>query len=1173
MEHANDGRRATPQMLESRWPARAGAPLRLHGVAEGVAPLLCAELIDSRSCSCVMVVTPDPGSAESFMRQVAWLRGDGLDGGASMALLPDRETLPYDLFSPHPEITSRRLETLARLMEPGAPQMPEALFVGAPTLLERLPPRAQFLEWLGFSCRVGQRLDRDELRRRLEQAAYARAPLVSEPGEYSVRGALLDLYPSGTAAPVRIEFFDLEIESIRLFNPASQRSTRTLDSFQLLPARELPLDPASVEAFRERFRQRFPANPGRAEVFRKLGEGFAPQGAENYLPLFFERTETLWDYLPADSAAILLSGSAEAMQSEWETATQRYRSRGGDPEQPCLPPGELFAAPGVHEAAISQRRSVECRADPLPDVARRPGASSVNARPAPAVPVTRSDRYDSLEAFASQPGRRILLSAETAGQRELIRELTGARRIKPLEVSSWAEFVSSKAPLCLTESPLDCGLALADDLVVLTERELFGRQRPLTRRRRRGQPDPEAILQSLADLTPGAPVVHEDHGIGRYEGLQRMDVGGAEAEFMRVLYACGDRLYVPVADMQLITRYTGGNPENAPLHRLGSDAWARIKRRAERQLRDVAAELLELQANRAARRMPAMRAPVAEMSAFAARFPYRLTHDQRRAVEQVLEDLAAGSPMDRLICGDVGFGKTEVALRAAFAAVVEGHQVAVLAPTTLLAQQHCQLFADRFADWPVRIELLTRFGRGRKNDEVRERLRDGRTDIVVGSHGLLGSRVRFKRLGLLVVDEEHRFGVRQKEHIKALRASLHVLTLTATPIPRTLNMSLGGLRDLSLITTPPAARMAVRTFVTPWRNSLIREACGRELRRGGAVFFVHNRVQDIGRVARELRRLLGDARLEVAHGQLPDAELQRVMTDFYHRRFDVLVCTTIIESGLDIPHANTMLINRADRLGLAQLHQLRGRVGRSHHQAYAYLIRPHEKEMTADARKRLDAIQAAGELGAGFLLATHDLEIRGAGELLGEEQSGQIQQIGFSLYNDMLNQAVEDLRGGGRGVPTAPAHLRADVDLRLGALLPEDYMPDVNQRLGWYKRISSAADSSGLNALLVELVDRFGPAPEPARNLFRQARIQQRMRELRIVALRASAHGGEAEFHVETPVDPSHLVALVRQRPDQFALRPGGELKFRAALPGPEQRFRHVERLLTTLEQSLQTLH
>ena len=1103
------------------------------------------------------------------MQQVAWLRGNK-DG---MALLPDRETLPYDLFSPHPELTSRRLETLTRLLEPESSRMPRTLFVAAPTLLERLPPRAQFRQWLGFSCRVGQKLDPEALRQRLEEAAYVRGPLVNEPGDYAVRGALIDLYPSGAAAPVRIEFFDLEVESIRLFNPASQRSIRTLDSFKLLPARELPLDSGSVEAFRERFRQRFPANPARAEVFRKLGEGMAPQGAENYLPLFFEHTETLWDYLPADIAVILLPGSAAAMQSEWETAADRYTERDGDPEQPCLPPEELFAPPKVHQAAMASLRCIEGLADPLPDVARQADALSVNAGPAPMVPLARADNHTSLEAYSSTPGRRILLNAETAGQRELIRELLGARRLKPLEVGSWAEFLSSRAPLCLTESPLNCGITLADDLVILTERELFGRQRPLTRRRRRGQPDPEAILQSLADLTPGAPVVHEDHGIGRYEGLQHMDVGGAPAEFMRVRYASDDRLYVPVSDMQLITRYTGGNPENAPLHRLGSDAWARIKRRAEQQLRDVAAELLDLQAQRAARQMPTMSASLSEMSTFAARFPYRLTHDQERAIEQVLDDLEAGRPMDRLICGDVGFGKTEVALRGAFAAVMQGFQVAVLAPTTLLAQQLHQVFSDRFADWPVRVESLTRFGRGRKNEQVREFITDGRADIVVGSHGLLSPGVRFKRLGLLVIDEEHRFGVRQKERIKALRADLHVLTLTATPIPRTLNMSLGGLRDLSLITTPPPARMAVKTFVTPWRNSLIREACGRELRRGGAVFFVHNRVRDIDRIAREVKNLLGEVRLEVAHGQLVDAELQRVMTDFYHRRFDVLVCTTIIESGLDVPHANTMLINRADRLGLAQLHQLRGRVGRSHHQAFAYLIRPHEKEMTADAHKRLEAIQAAGELGAGFLLATHDLEIRGAGELLGEEQSGQIQQIGFSLYNEMLNRAVEDLRGQGSGRPVTPAHPRADLELNLSALLPEDYMPDVNQRLNWYKRIASAADSSELNALLVELVDRFGPVPESARNLFRQARIQQRMRELRIQMLQAAAHGGEAEFHTDTPVDPLRLVAMAQQQPQEFALRPRGELRFRADLTEPEQRFRYVERLLASLEQAGQSRH
>ena len=1153
------------------WPDKSGAALALHGVGEGAAPLVCAELIEAGAAPCVVVVAPDPGRLEAFMQQVAWVRGSG----SGMALLPDRETLPYDLFSPHPEITSRRLETLSGLLSAGTASGSQALFVAAPTLLDRLPPREQLRQWLGVNCRAGQELDPEDLKRQLDQSAYLRVPLVNEPGEYSVRGALLDIFPSGSPGPVRIEFFDREVESIRRFNPASQRSTAKLDSFALLPARELPLDAHSIEAFRERFRQRFPQNPARAEVFRKLGGGVAPQGAENYLPLFFEQTETLWDYLPPQSGVILLPGTADALDSEWEAIAERYRQRAGDLEQPCLPPDELFASPSLHKTAVAGLRRVDCRADPRADIARRANALDVQARPAPKTPLARSGEHTSLEAYAQSPGRRILLAAETAGQRELIREMLRGRNLKPLEVASWSEFLASKAPLCLAESPLDHGVVLGDDLAVLTERELFGRQRPLTRRRRRGQPAPEAILQSLADLVPGAPVVHEDHGIGRYEGLQHMDVGGAPAEFMRVRYAGDDRLYVPVSDMQLITRYTGGSSDQAPLHRLGSDAWDRIKRRAQEQMRDTAAELLQLQAQRAARSMPAIESPHEEMSAFAARFPYRLTHDQERAVEQVIEDLTAGRPMDRLICGDVGFGKTEVALRAAFAAVFQGYQVAVLAPTTLLVEQHYRVFSDRFAEWPVRVEMLSRFGAGRKNEALRERIADGRADVVVGSHGLLNPKVRFKRPGLLVVDEEHRFGVRQKERIKSLRADLHVLTLTATPIPRTLNMSLGGLRDLSLITTPPPARMAVKTFVTPWRNSLIREACERELRRGGAVFFVHNRVQDIDRIARELQALLGGARIEVAHGQLPDAELQRVMTDFYHRRFDVLVCTTIIESGLDIPHANTMLIHRADRLGLAQLHQLRGRVGRSHHQAYAYLIRPHEKEMTADARKRLDAIQAAGELGAGFLLATHDLEIRGAGELLGEEQSGQIQQIGFSLYNDMLSRAVEALRDNPADSPRPARSPRADIELNLGALLPEDYMPDVNQRLSWYKRISSAGGATDLNALMVELVDRFGPAPEQALNLFRQARIQQRMRKLGIRMLQAGPSGGEAEFYSETPLDPLQLAALAQQQPEEFTLRPRGALRFRAGLAEPEQRFRYVERLLATLEQACpsETVH
>jgi transcription-repair coupling factor (superfamily II helicase) len=732
-------------------------------------------------------------------------------------------------------------------------------------------------------------------------------------------------------------------------------------------------------------------------------------------------------------------------------------------------------------------------------------------------------------------------------------------------VGSWQEFLTGTMSLAVAVAELGDGLRLAAHNVrVITSTEL-GMERPRQRQRRRRARDPESMIRELTDLQVGAPVVHEDYGVGRYRGLMTLDVDGVLTEFLVLEYAGGDKLYVPVHSLQLVTRYSGAPPEEAPLHRLGSDQWSKAKRKAAEQARDVAAELLNLYAQRAARQGTPLDFGPESYQRFTLEFPFEETEDQLAAIEKVLEDLQSGKPMDRVVCGDVGFGKTEVALRSAFAAVESGQQVAVLVPTTLLADQHYRTFSDRFADWPVRIELLSRFRGASASAAALKGLEDGTVDIVVGTHKLLQSDVKFKRLGLVIVDEEHRFGVKDKERLKRLRAEVHMLTLTATPIPRTLNMTLGGLRDLSIIATPPAERLAVKTFVGEWNDRQIREAVLREIRRGGQIYFVHNRVDNIEGFTRDLQKLLPEAEIRFAHGQMSERELENVMLDFYHRQFNLLVCTTIIESGIDIPTANTIIIDRADKLGLAQLHQLRGRVGRSHHQAYAYLLAPPMRALTADAQKRLEAIESLEELGSGFTLATHDLEIRGAGELLGEGQSGQIQAIGFTLYNELLARAVSALREGREPDLEDPFLHGPEIEIGVPALIPEDYMPDVHMRLVHYKRIANAVSSQELDELQIELIDRFGLLPPPLKTLFAITSLKLVAQSLGIVKIQASAEGGNLRFGERSKVDPTRLIALIEKEPQRYKLDGPFKLKLTWKLGAPEQRLAAIEKLLAKL--------
>ena len=1107
----------------------------------------------------LLVVARDNHEAHQLEADLHTLLGTA--GDLPVVAFPDWETLPYDQFSPHPDIVSQRLSALHRLptLEKGIVVVP------VQTLMQRLSP-LKHIAGGSFDYRMGQRLDFDAEKRRLEAASYRHVPQVLDPGDFAVRGGLLDVYPMGADAPLRIELLDDTIDSLRHFDPESQRSLDRVESVQLLPGREVPLDERSVERAMTLLRDRFDVDTRRSALYQDLKSGLAPAGVEYYLPLFFDATSTLFDYLHADALPVLTDGFGEAAEAFWAQTRNRYDQRRHDIERPLLPPDELYLSPDSLRERLNQRQRVEVCG---PQHSRHGDALPLGDQPLPPLPVAAKDAPagEALKSFLGHYPGRVLIASDSPGRREALLEVLQAAALVPEVLADFTAFRTGRDRFAITVAPLEDGFALDDPrIAVLTERQLFPERATQAHRRRRTGREPEAIIRDLGELTEGAPIVHEDHGVGRYRGLIAMDVGGMPGEFLEIEYAKGDRLYVPVAQLHLISRYSGASPETAPLHSLGGEAWAKAKKKAAEKVRDVAAELLEIQARRQARAGLALHVDRPMYEPFAAGFPFEETPDQRAAIEAVLRDLQSSQPMDRVVCGDVGFGKTEVAVRAAFAAASAGKQVAVLVPTTLLAEQHYRNFRDRFADWPLKVEVLSRFKTAKEIKAELEKLAEGKLDVIVGTHRLLQPDVKFKDLGLVIVDEEQRFGVRQKEALKALRANVHLLTLTATPIPRTLNMAMAGLRDLSIIATPPANRMAVQTFVTPWDDALLREAFQRELSRGGQVYFLHNDVESIGRMQRELQELVPEARIGVAHGQMPERELEQVMLDFQKQRFNVLLCTTIIESGIDIPNANTIIMNRADKFGLAQLHQLRGRVGRSHHRSYAYLVVPDKRSITADAQRRLEAIASMDELGAGFTLATHDLEIRGAGELLGEDQSGQMAEVGFSLYTELLERAVRSIKAGHLpDVDVGQERRGADVELNVPALIPEDYLPDVHTRLTLYKRISSAPDKEDLRDLQVEMIDRFGLLPDPAKYLFATAELKLAANALGIRKLELGEHGGRIVFESKPNIDPMAVIQLIQKQPRLYAMDGPDKLRIKVPLPDAPDRFNAAKALLATL--------
>ncbi len=1142
-------------VFDPELPSKPGQCLT-WGRLPGAAPALAIANAARRFPGPVLALVDDAADVDRLERELQVFAAE-----LPILAFPDWETLPYDVFSPHPDIVSRRLWTLSRLpaLERGI------LVVSINNLLHRLAPRS-YLSGASLVLDVGERLDLDAMRVRLEAGGYHCVPQVAEHGDFAVRGSLLDLYPSGAPLPYRIDLFDDEVESIRTFDPETQRSLDKVDKVELLPAREFPFTETAIRQFRQAWRSAFEGDPQRSQIYREVSNGITPGGLEYYLPLFFEATASLFDYLPEHTLLVGPQTLFDNAEGFWNELQARYEQRRHDIERPLLPPRRLFVE--VDELRHHCKRFPRIAEQSFEATAAAAVNHAAAAPPALALQPRAARPAGMLQDFVAGFDGRILFAAESPGRREVLRDLLRDWGIDAAPVADWPAFVESSEAVALTVAPLERALLLeAPRLAVVTEPQIFGERAAQPRRRRDKQRDTDAIVRNLTELQLGAPVVHEEHGVGRYLGLERLTVGGMEGEFLKLEYAGGDKLYVPVAALHFISRYTGAAPEAAPLHKLGGEQWAKAKRRAAERVRDVAAELLDLYARRATSKGHALQPVADEYAQFSAAFPFEETPDQQGAIDAVLEDLQHDLPMDRVVCGDVGFGKTEVALRAAFMAATAGRQVAVLVPTTLLAQQHFNNFSDRFADWPVRIEVLSRFKSKKQQDAIMAELASGKVDIVIGTHKLLQGGMKFKNLGLVIIDEEHRFGVRQKEAFKNLRADVHVLTLTATPIPRTLNMALSGLRDLSLISTPPARRTAIKTFVSEWNDALLQEACLREIKRGGQVYFVHNRVESIDKVAQRVEQLLPQATLRVAHGQMRESELERIMLDFYHRRFNILVCTTIIESGIDVPTANTIVIDRADHLGLAQLHQLRGRVGRSHHRAYAYLITPPARTMTADAVKRLEAIESLEDLGAGFMLASHDLEIRGAGELLGEEQSGQMHEIGFTLYMEMLERAVAALKSGRQPELEQPLHRGAEVELGVPALIPEDYLPDVHARLVLYKRIASAANDDELRDMQVEMIDRFGLLPEPLKRLFEVTRLKLKAQVLGVSKIEAGAAGGRFSFIDKPDIDPLRVIQLIQTRPDVYKMDAQQRLRFIQDLSDPTLRVQVIDDLLDSLAQ------
>ena len=1119
--------------------------------------LALAQAIQSQK-KLVVIMTTDSHSAARLALELAFFLPDTLP----ILQFPDWEILPYDVFSPLPEIISQRLHTLSLLPSISS----GAVIVSVATLMHRLAPRHSVLQHR-FSIKVGDTFVLEKLRAQLEAVGYHSVSPVYAQGEFAMRGAVFDVFAMGSALPFRLELRGDKIVGIKRFDTETQRSVDSVEQIELLPAREFPFTDAAIKLFRQKFREQFPKSEGKSALYGDVSNGIAPNGIEYYMPLLVEQTTSLFDYLP--SSAILVSDASFTPTAAhfYSEVQSRFRQREQEIERPALFPAQLFLSCEELAEKLNGWARIIVGANLFAQTSEAINIAHSHVLPDLSLSHSHDKPAQALQQFVSSFDGRILFVAESAGHREALIEQLRAYQISLKVVADWQTFLKTPQSPCIVVAPLDRSLLLENPAIALiTETQLLG-DKVQQRRRRRSDASVQidTLVNNLNELTVGSPVVHVDHGVGRYLGLQTLTVGGLTSEFLSLSYANDDKLYVPVAALHLITRYTGMSADNAPLHKLGNESWNKAKKKALTRLHDVAVELLEIHAKRALQTGYAFSAGLDEYHIFASTFPFEETPDQRHAIENIVDDMRSDKPMDRVICGDVGFGKTEVAMRAAFIAVQNDKQVAVLVPTTLLAQQHYESFCNRFADWPVRIEVLSRFVSAKQQKLIHADITKGTVDIVIGTHTLLSKAIHYHALGLVIIDEEHRFGVKQKEYFKKLRSELDFLTLTATPIPRTLNMAMAGLRDISIIATPPPNRHAIKTFISEWQDAQIKEACLREIKRGGQVFFLHNDVQTMDKMARELSELIPEAKIEKAHGQMSERELERVMLDFYHQRFNLLLCTTIVESGIDVPSANTIIINRADKLGLAQLHQLRGRVGRSHHRAYAYLIVPPKSLLSEDAKKRLMAIEASGDLGAGFMLSTHDMEIRGAGELLGDEQSGTIHEIGFTLYSELLDRTINALKSGDSSDLLTSHTQGADIDLHVEALIPSDYLPDIHTRLVLYKRLANTKTEQDCRELQIEMIDRFGLLPEATKNLFRITKLKQQATRLGIKKIEAHNQGGRLLFTAQAQINTGALIQLIQTEYKVYKLDGMDKLKFTKAFANGEEKLVFVGELLARL--------
>ncbi len=1133
------------------WPEKPGSRTAIGPMPGATSSAAIAEFAEQGRTLVVLVASL--AEAHTLERELPLF----LSANTPILTLPDWETLPYDHFSPHQDIVSQRLRTLYEL-----PKLTHGIvLLPVTTAMLRTPPQ-HYIDGNTLDLKVGDTFDPEAFAKNLTLNGYRTVETVFEHGEMAIRGALLDVFPMGSAVPFRIDLLDDEVETLRSFDPASQRTIERVSEIKLMPAREFPIGGDAINRFQMAWYDSFEGDAEICPIFTEISAGRVPGGAEYYLPLFFEECGSVFDYFPKNAALVTVGDHHSAAQRYWADITDRYEEYGIDPRRPLLPPSRGFLPVEDLYAQLARHAVLELKRD-----GKSPAHVKTAFKPAPIMTDTDGGGgyQDKFKRFLLDHQGPVLLCAESHGRREILLENLARAGLAPEPMADWRGFIQSGSQFGITVAPVDRGLYAGPGVATLVcEAQLFGQR--VAQRRRRQKPeetDTDAIIRDLTELRRGLPVVHIEHGVGRYEGLQVLNIDGDPAEFLLLEYAEGNKLYVPVSSLHLISRYTAGDPDTAPLHRLGSEQWERARRKARERAADVAAQLLDVYARREARTGQAHALDEAKWATFCGSFPFEETPDQAAAIAAVRDDMCAPRVMDRLVCGDVGFGKTEVAMRAAFIAAQNGRQSAILVPTTLLANQHHANLRDRFAEWPYTVEVVSRFQSAKDLEDIISRVRSGNVDILIGTHKLLQSNFRFHDLGLLIIDEEHRFGVKQKEAIKALRAEVDILTMTATPIPRTLNMALGGLRDLSIIATPPSKRLSIKTFIREHSIALVKEAVLRETLRGGQVFYVHNEVKTIEETARKLGKLMPELSIGVAHGQLREQTLERVMSDFYHQHHHILVCSTIIETGIDIPNANTIIIERADKFGLAQLHQLRGRVGRSHHQAYAYLLSPPRSLITSDARKRLEAIEAAGDLGAGYQLASHDMEIRGAGELLGAEQSGQITQVGFSLYLNMLESAVSALRRGEIPDIDQPLDTGTEVKLHVPTLIPDDYLPDISTRLVLYKRIAQAKDAEQLRDIQVEMIDRFGLLPEAVKNLFTCALLRVSAQQLGISEIDITDEGGSIEFTPSTVVEPAAIVTLIQSEPHCYSLSSSGKLRVKKSLPSLTARAEFVKEFMS----------